>query len=360
MFLKSLNIVNFKNFEAVDFVFSPKINCLVGENGVGKTNVLDAIHYLSFSKSYFNLMDSQNINHKASFFMLEGVFDKNERLEEVYCGLKRGQKKIVKKNHKTYSRLSDHIGQYPLVIISPYDRDLILDGSEIRRKFMDNVIGQSNKSYLSDLIAYNRTLSQRNALLKYFAQNHQFDATSLAVYDEQLMEYGVKIYEKRRTFVTEFLPVFLEHHQTISKGKETVNIAYQSHLNEHDFMKILKENLEKDKVLQYTSAGIHRDDLNFLIQGFPVKKFGSQGQQKSFIIALKLAQFDFIKEHLGVKPILLLDDIFDKLDENRVAQLIFMVNRDHFGQIFLSDTHPERIEEIVDKIHGEHKIFQLT
>ncbi len=360
MFLKSLNIVNFKNFESIDFVFSPKINCLVGENGVGKTNVLDAIHYLSFCKSYFNLIDSQNVNHKASFFMLEGIFDKNERLEEVYCGLKRGQKKIVKKNHKMYSRLSDHIGQYPLVIISPYDRDLILDGSETRRKFMDNVIGQSNKNYLSDLISYNRTLSQRNALLKYFVQNHQFDATSLAVYDEQLMEYGVKIHEKRRIFVTEFLPVFLEHHQTISKGKETVNISYQSHLNSHGFMNILKENLEKDKVLQYTSAGIHRDDLNFSIKEFPVKKFGSQGQQKSFTIALKLAQFDFIKDQLGVKPILLLDDIFDKLDENRVSQLIFMVNQDHFGQIFISDTHPERIEGIVNKIHGEHKIFQLT
>ncbi|MFV0237519.1 MAG: DNA replication/repair protein RecF [Flavobacteriales bacterium] len=359
MFLKSLNIVNFKNFESFDFIFSDKINCLVGENGVGKTNVLDAIHYLSFCKSYFNLTDSQNINHKSSFFMLEGIFNKDKRKEEVYCGLKRGQKKIVKKNNKTYSRLSDHIGQYPLVIISPYDRDLITDGSEVRRKFMDNVIGQSDKDYLATLIAYNRTLSQRNALLKFFAREGHFDSTSLAVYDEQLVEYGIKIHKKRNAFTAEFLPVFLKHHKTISKGKETVDIVYDSHLNKQEFTHVLKESLIKDKVLQYTSKGIHRDDLIFLINTFPVKKIGSQGQQKSFTIALKLAQFDFIKEHLGIKPILLLDDIFDKLDENRVSQLILMVNEDHFGQIFISDTHTDRMEEIVNRIYGEHKIFQL-
>ncbi len=360
MFLKSLHIVNFKNIESSNFSFSHKINCLVGENGVGKTNVLDAIHYLSFCKSYFNLIDSQNINHEASFFMLEGVFDKDERKEEVYCGLKRGQKKIIKKNQKIYSRLSDHIGQYPLVIISPYDRDLIIEGSETRRKFMDNVIGQSDKQYLSSLIAYNRTLLQRNALLKYFAKNHRFEMDSLAVYDEQLVTYGIQIHEKRKAFVEEFLPVFLNHHQTISKGKESAEIVYESQLNNDDFSTALKENVEKDRVLQYTSTGIHRDDLSFLIGGYPIKKFGSQGQQKSFTIALKLAQFDFIKEHLGIKPILLLDDVFDKLDENRVSQLVFMVNEDHFGQIFISDTHADRMEEVVSRIQGEHKIFQLT
>ncbi len=359
MFLKSLNIVNFKNFESSDFNFSENINCLVGENGVGKTNVLDAIHYLSFCKSYFNLIDSQNINHDASFFMIEGVFDKDDRNEEVYCGLKRGQKKIVKKNNKIYIRLSDHIGQYPLVIISPYDRDLITDGSDSRRKFMDNVIGQSDKDYLKTLIAYNRILSQRNALLKYFAQNGNFDPTSLAVYDEQLIQFGIQIYNVRREFVSKFLPVFLNHHRTISSGKEMVGIDYQSHLNEKSFAELLKDSLKKDRLLQYTSVGIHRDDLNFLIEDFVVKKFGSQGQQKSFTIALKLAQFDFIKENLGVKPILLLDDVFDKLDESRVSQLVFMVNEDHFGQIFISDTHPKRMKEIVDRINGEHKIFQL-
>ncbi len=359
MFLKSLNIVNFKNFESSDFNFSENINCLVGENGVGKTNILDAVHYLSFCKSYFNLIDSQNINHDASFFMIEGVFDKDDRNEEVYCGLKRGQKKIVKKNNKIYTRLSDHIGQYPLVIISPYDRDLITDGSDSRRKFMDNVIGQSDKGYLKTLIAYNRILSQRNALLKYFAQNGNFDSTSLAVYDEQLINFGINIYNVRREFVSKFLPVFLNHHRTISRGKEVVDINYQSHLNEKSFADLLKDSLKKDRLLQYTSVGIHRDDLNFLIEDFVVKKFGSQGQQKSFTIALKLAQFDFIKGNLGVKPILLLDDVFDKLDESRVSQLVFMVNEDHFGQIFISDTHPKRMKEIVDRINGEHKIFQL-
>lgn len=289
MFLKSLNIVNFKNFESSDFIFSDKINCLVGENGVGKTNVLDAIHYLSFCKSYFNLVDSQNINHDASFFMLEGVFDKNERKEEVYCGLKRGQKKIVKKNNKAYSRLSDHIGQYPLVIISPYDRDLITDGSDVRRKFMDNVIGQSDKNYLATLIAYNRILSQRNALLKYFAQNGRFDATSLAVYDEQLIEYGTQIHEKRKAFVREFLPVFLKHHQTISKGKEEVEIVYESHLNEKVFTEVLRDGLAKDKVLQYTSVGIHRDDLSFFDQNIPCEKVWFTRTTKIIYYCIKIS-----------------------------------------------------------------------
>lgn len=360
MFLQALHIVNFKNFKQINFDFSAKINCLVGENGVGKTNILDAIHYLSFCKSYFNLIDNQNINHDESFFMLEGVFDKNERLETVYCGLKRGQKKIVKKNQKPYTKLADHIGQYPLVIISPYDRDLISDGSESRRKFMDSVMGQSDSLYLSTLISYNRILSQRNALLKYFAQNHTFDALSLSVYNEQLVELGTIIYQKRKSFIDEFIPIFQEHHQKISNQKESVSITYDSHLETQNFAQLLEENLAKDRVLQYTSIGIHKDDLLFSIEGFPVKKFGSQGQQKSFTIALKLAQFDIIKQQLQVKPILLLDDVFDKLDENRVSQIIEMVNEDHFGQIFISDTHPERMENIVGRMNGEHKIFKIT
>lgn len=360
MFLQALHIVNFKNFKQINFDFSAKINCLVGENGVGKTNILDAIHYLSFCKSYFNLIDNQNINHDESFFMLEGVFDKNERLETVYCGLKRGQKKVVKKNQKPYTKLADHIGQYPLVIISPYDRDLISDGSESRRKFMDSVMGQSDSLYLSTLISYNRILSQRNALLKYFAQNHTFDALSLSVYNEQLVELGTIIYQKRKSFIDEFIPIFQEHHQKISNQKESVSITYDSHLETQNFAQLLEENLAKDRVLQYTSIGIHKDDLLFSIEGFPVKKFGSQGQQKSFTIALKLAQFDIIKQQLQVKPILLLDDVFDKLDENRVSQIIEMVNEDHFGQIFISDTHPERMENIVGRMNGEHKIFKIT
>lgn len=359
MFLRSLNVVNFKNLKSIDFVFSDKINCLTGENGVGKTNVLDAIHYLSFCKSYLNSTDSHNIHHEEYFFMVEGIFNKEERQELIYCGLKRGQKKIVKKNNKIYNKLSDHIGQYPLVIISPYDRDLIMDGSEARRKFMDSVIGQSDSAYLSLLIGYNKTLLQRNALLKYFAKNQCFDAVSLSIYDEKLSELGVQIYQKRKHFISMFLPVFLHHHRTISMGKEAVDIVYESHLKEKNMIEILKDNYHKDRVLQYTSAGIHRDDLRFLLKEHPIKKTGSQGQQKSFTISLKLAQFDFIKKQLHIKPILLLDDIFDKLDESRVSQLILMVNEDHFGQIFISDTHLSRMKEIISKMKGEHKIFEL-
>ncbi len=359
MYLKKIALVNYKNFASTDYVFDKKINCFVGNNGVGKTNVLDAIYHLAFAKGYFNSIALQNIKHKEDFFLIEGVFLNNNREEVISCSLKRGQKKAVKRNGKIYERLSNHIGLIPLVIISPSDTNLIVEGSDVRRKFIDSVISQSDKLYLQNLIAYNKVLSQRNSLLKYFALNHTFDALNLKIYNEQLVDFGHKIYEKRKQFLTEFIPLFRNRYQIIAETKEKADLIYKSQL-ESDSLEILLENsLEKDRLLQYTSVGIHKDDLLYTLDDHSVKKFGSQGQQKSYLIALKLAQFDLVKEQSGTTPILLLDDIFDKLDETRVAKLISLVNDDNFGQLFISDTHAMRTEEIIKKTEQSYKMFQL-
>ncbi|WP_397446799.1 DNA replication/repair protein RecF [Polaribacter sp. R77954] len=359
MYLQKISLVNFKNIASQSFDFQEKINCFVGNNGIGKTNVLDAIYYLSFTKSYFNAVAVQNIRHGEGFFMIEGDYLMNDRNEKIVCSLKKGQKKILKRNGKVYGKFSEHIGQFPLVIVSPADRDLVIEGSETRRKFIDGVISQQNKTYLQDLIAYNKVLSQRNALLKYFAANRTFDALNLSVYDEQLAAFGAKIYEIRKEFLATFIPIFNAKYQIISGDKEQVNLNYKSQL--HDFLMedLLRKSLDKDKILQYTTAGIHKDDLSFEIGAYPIKKFGSQGQQKSYLIALKLAQFEFIKQKANVTPILLLDDIFDKLDENRVSQIIDLVNNDEFGQIFITDTHAERTENILKQGGKAYQIFKL-
>ncbi|WP_442265668.1 DNA replication/repair protein RecF [Tenacibaculum sp. ZS6-P6] len=359
MYLQKLSLVNFKNIEAQTFNFEKKINCFVGNNGVGKTNVLDAIYYLSFAKSYFNPVAGQNIRHNEDFFMVEGDYLVKERSEKIICSLKRGQKKVLKRNGKVYDRFSDHIGQFPLVIISPADRDLIIEGSETRRKFIDGVISQQDKKYLSSLIAYNKVLNQRNALLKFFAANRTFDALNLKVYNEQLIQYGEEIHKKRKEFLEKFTPIFNEKYQVISNDNEQVNLSYKSQLNTISFNDLLDLQLEKDKILQYTSAGVHKDDLTFEIGSYPIKKFGSQGQQKSYLIALKLAQFEFIKKQSELIPILLLDDIFDKLDENRVAQIVNLVNNDEFGQIFITDTHFERTENVIKQSNKPYQIFNL-
>ncbi|WP_298138145.1 DNA replication/repair protein RecF [Flavobacterium sp.] len=359
MFLKKISLFNYKNFSEATFEFDSKINCFVGKNGIGKTNVLDAIYHLAYGKSYFNPLAVQNIKHDEEFFVIDGEFEKSERNEQIVSSFKRGQKKILKRNGKTYEKFSDHIGFIPLVIISPADNDLIIEGSETRRKFIDSVISQLDSSYLQELIQYQKIISQRNALLKYFALNHVFETDTLSIYNEQLNDLGQKIFEKRKQFINDFLPIFNKHHQAISGLAETVQLVYESHLFEGSTLQLLEQNLAKDRALQYTSVGIHKDDLAFQIDGFPIKKFGSQGQQKSFLIALKLAQFEFVKKQSGEKPILLFDDIFDKLDETRVSKIVSMVNQEEFGQLFISDTHPERTENIVKTTHQSYKIFSL-
>lgn len=359
MFLKNLHILNFKNWPQGEFDFSSKLNCFVGANGSGKTNLLDAIHYLSVCKSYFNPIDSQNIKDQEPFFVVEGEFMKGEDELKVYCGVKRGEKKVFKKNKKNYDRLADHIGQFPSVIISPYDRDLITEGSEVRRKFMDNVISQSDPIYLDNLVRYNKALQQRNALLKFFAANHNYDAEGLEIYNQQLIERGIPIFEKRKEFLEQLQPKLLHYYHFIVEGKEEPNLEYQSQLLDKGFKELLKASLERDRLNQYSGAGVHKDDLVFKINDRKVKKFGSQGQQKSFLIALKLAQYDFLFQRAGVKPLLLLDDIFDKLDEARVEQLVRLVNEENFGQIFITDTHSHRTAQLIKTIDDKAAVFNI-
>ena len=359
MVLKQLSLLNYKNFNQRDFTFNPKMNCIVGANGIGKTNVLDAIYHLSFGKSYFNPISSQNIRHGEDFFVIDAILEKEEKSEKLICSMKKGAKKVVKRNGKVYEKLADHIGFMPLVMISPADRDLITEGSETRRKFIDGVISQSDKNYLNTLLNYQKVLSQRNALLKYFAANQTFDSETLSVYNSQLSQLAQPIYEKRKAFLNDFMPIFTKRYQSISNSKEIVEIQYRSQLNEQDLLILLKENATKDKISQYSNFGIHKDDLIFDIEEHPIKKFGSQGQQKSFLIALKLAQFDFIKTQSKVNPILLMDDVFDKLDEQRVEQIIALVKNQDFGQLFISDTHADRTEKVIKKIHQSYKMFKL-
>ncbi|MEK6451395.1 MULTISPECIES: DNA replication/repair protein RecF [Myroides] len=359
MYLKKLNLLNFKNISDKTFTFNQRINCFVGLNGVGKTNILDAIYYMAYGKSYFNPIALQNIRHNEDFFVIDGTFVKDDKDEHIVCSLKKGQKKILKRNSKNYERFSDHFGFIPLVIISPSDSDLITEGSETRRKFIDSVISQMDNTYLQYLIQYQKLITQRNALLKSFAQNQYFDRETLEVYNEQIAELAHPIHIKRKEFITQFTPIFNRYHKLITEDKDEVTLSYETQLDNMSMMELFNEFLAKDRILQYTSVGIHKDDLSFELKGHPIKKFGSQGQQKSFLIALKLAQFDFLKEYRGVAPILLFDDIFDKLDENRVRKILELVNLDTFGQLFISDTHVERTESLLNSIHQDFEIFKI-
>lgn len=360
MNLEQIHILNFKNISEKTLHFTKKINCFVGKNGQGKTNLLDAIYYLAFGKSYFNPIALQNIKHQEDFFVVEGVFNKADKREQIVCSLKKGQKKVLKRNGKIYDKFADHVGLIPLVMISPSDQDLISEGSETRRKFIDLVISQQNSLYLQQLIQYQKILLQRNALLKYFALNRVFETDTLNIYNEQLHDLGTSIHIKRKEFIDEFNPIFKKYHQQITGDNEIVEIKYESQLHEKPLAALFNDFLQKDRILQYTSVGVHKDDLLFEINDHPIKKYGSQGQQKSLLIALKLAQFDFIKKQSGVLPILLFDDIFDKLDADRVQQIIEMVNSATFGQLFITDTHEDRTELIVKQTNLDYEIFKIS
>ncbi|MFL5753473.1 MAG: DNA replication/repair protein RecF [Bacteroidia bacterium] len=359
MYLQRLSLINFKNYPEASLDFSPKANCFVGSNGMGKTNLLDAIHYLSFCKSFFNPIDSQNIRYDQGFFVIQGWYIRNGETEEVYCGIKRNQKKQFKRNKKEYDRLSEHIGLYPLVMISPSDSELISGGSEMRRKFIDSIISQYDKVYLEKLIAYNHVLSQRNALLKQFAENRTFDSVTLELWDDQLVIHGEGILKKRRQFLEEFTPMFNRNFEYITNSTETVNLEYLPSTKEKDYKTALLTVLNKDRMLQHTSVGIHRDDLEFMLNGHSLKKFASQGQQKSYLLALKLAQFEFIKKIKNTPPLLLLDDVYDKLDESRFKKLISLVSSNTFGQVFITDTHIDRIRQLFEETGVEQKIFEV-
>ena len=360
MYLKKLSLINFKNYDNVVLDFSPKINCFIGNNGVGKTNLLDAIHYLSFCKSYFNSIDSMNILHGESFFSITGIFHKNENSpdDKIQCIQRRNFKKIFKVNDNEYSKFSEHIGLYPVVMVSPSDQKLITGGSDERRKFIDKFISQFDKIYLDNLINYNKALMQRNHLLKQYAQKDIKDQLSnLELWNSQLIKYGNEIFQKRNDFILNFIPVFNKYYSVISQSHEHVFMEYDSELSEKKFSDLLAKALAKDRILEYTTVGIHKDDIIFKLGEHQLKIFGSQGQQKSYVLAIRLAQFEYTLNLLEFSPIMLFDDIFDKLDDSRVTQLIKLVSGEKFGQVFITDTQKDRIQRIFDINNIDHKIF---
>ncbi len=359
MYLQQLNLLNFKNYTEAELIFVSGVNIFAGDNGAGKTNLMDAIYYLSLCKSYFNPIDSQQIKQGADFFMINGIFEKDNNKEVIACGLKRNQKKQFKRNKKEYQRLADHIGLFPSVMISPYDISIIIEGSEERRKFIDNVISQTDSRYLDELITYNKTLINRNALLKLIADTGRYDPHLMEVYNEQLVVSGNIIFQKRKTFMEVFTDIFNRHYSFISNDAEQVELVYESQLFSDDYALLLNKSLEKDRILERTTYGIHKDDLEFTIHSMSLKKFGSQGQQKSFLIALKLAQYTFLQNQKGYKPLLLLDDIFDKLDENRTRKLMQMVSDNDFGQVFITDTNIDRVRQVFNGLNVDTCIFKV-
>jgi DNA replication and repair protein RecF len=359
MYLQQLSVINFKNYAEAELTFSDGVNAFTGDNGAGKTNLLDAIHYLSLCKSYFNPIDSQQIKQGADFFIINGNFNKNNKHEKIACAVKRNQKKQFKHNKKDYQRLADHIGLFPLVMISPYDTSIITEGSEERRKFIDNVLSQTDHHYLDEVIAYNKVLNSRNAFLKMIADTGRYDPHLLEVMDEQLITAGNSIFNKRKAFMEGFTDIFNQHYQFLTEDAEKVELIYESQLLQDDLSALLKKSIERDRALERTTAGIHKDDLQFIIHGMPMKKFGSQGQQKSFLIALKLAQYTFLTRQKGFKPLLLLDDIFDKLDDKRVTKLMQMVSDNDFGQVFITDTSINRVQNIFTAMDVTVKLFKV-
>lgn len=359
MYLKKLSLVNFKNYPSLELDFCERINCIVGDNGVGKTNLLDAVYYLSLCKSYFNSVDTQNIRHEEELFVIQGEYDRLEEPENIYCGVKRNTRKQFKRNKKEYPKLSDHIGLIPIVMISPYDSMLITGGSEERRRFMNGVISQYDKTYLEDMIAYNRALTQRNAALKDAAKKRAYDPEFIELWDEQLIPPGERIYKARMDFIEKLMPIFQSNYEFVSLGREETGLVYESQLHQTSFQELLKSSQEKDRILQFTSQGIHKDDLVLNLGEHLIRKTGSQGQQKTYLIALKLAQFDFMRNMNGFKPILLFDDLFDKLDRARVKQLLALVAENHFGQILITDTNRERMESILSEVPIEYRFYTI-
>ncbi|HOO99089.1 MAG TPA: DNA replication/repair protein RecF [Bacteroidales bacterium] len=360
MYIRNLSLTNFKNYQSVDLEFSPRINCFVGNNGVGKTNILDAIHYLSLTKSFFNSIDGISIKHGEEYFIIDGTFIRNDDEDRIYCAFQKQKQKVLKKNGKEYQRLSDHVGRYPVVMISPADSALILEGSEERRKFMNKIISQYDAGYLDSVLRYGKALQQRNKLLKNFGISGGFDEEMLRMWDVQLVKYGTSVYNERKTLVDELVPVFREYYSMISSGKEEVRLSYKSHLDEGDFAEALIDNVGKDRALEYTTTGIHKDDLSLEMGGHPVRILGSQGQQKSYLVALKLAKFDYISRKSGIAPVLLLDDIFDKFDAERVEQIIRLVGNHRFGQIFITDTHQSRLHDILSSHDTDYRLFRIS
>jgi len=356
MQLTSLSLLNYKNIREAELVFSPKINCFIGNNGMGKTNILDAIYFLSFCKSHSNSIDSQNIMHNSEFCFIRGTYQIAGKTEDIYCGIKHRQKKQFKRNKKEYERLSDHIGLLPLVLVSPDDSVLISEGSDERRKFVDGVISQYNKTYLNQLLQYNNALKQRNALMK---NENPVDISLLEIWEDQMVQFGTYIYEQRKQFIDEFVPVFQHFYSYISDGNEQISLTYHSQHEDQDIKARMIATRDRDRLLGYSTQGIHKDELEMLLEGYPIKRVGSQGQNKTYLISLKLAQFDFLKRTHNLSPLLLLDDIFDKLDSLRVTKIVELVSGETFGQIFITDTNREHLDLILRQLGQDATIFRV-
>ena len=356
MTLDRLILTNFKNYREADVQLCGNVNCFVGNNGAGKTNLLDAVYYLSFCKSYFNPVDIQNIHLGEDYFAIHGHYGD----DMASCILRRGQGKQMRWNKKACKTLAEHIGRLPLVMVSPSDQSLITGGSDGRRKFVDGILSQTDHVYLDHLIQYTKALDQRNRLLKQMWEDRLWDEAMVGVWDEQLCRHGEPLFDARRRFIVDFQPLFAEYYHWIAGEAEPGSIVYNS--DSRPMEQQMAESRQADKYSQYTNAGPHKDDLVFMLDGdMSVKRFGSQGQQKSFALALKLAQFQYLENHCGQKPILLLDDIFDKLDMDRVRQLIALVGSERFGQVLLTDTQPGRVQAIFDTLPNlDHKIFTVT
>ena len=357
MILKRIDILNYKNLEQVELSFSPKLNCFFGLNGMGKTNLLDALYYLSFCKSQSNPIDSQNIRHGNDFFVVQGFYEQDDGMpEEIYSGLKYHSKKVFKRNKKEYGRLADHIGFIPLVMVSPADSELISGGSQERRRFMDVTISQFDKEYLNALICYNQALTQRNAMLR---KDEAPDEQLISILEQQMADYGTVVFQKRESYISGFNPIFQQFYSFISRDHEQVELLYTSHARNVSLLDKIRESRERDRIVGFSLCGIHRDDLDMRLGGFPVRREGSQGQNKTFLVALKLAQFDFLKKTRHTIPLLLLDDIFDKLDVTRVEQIVRLVSDDTFGQIFITDTDRNRLERILPHTGSDYKLFSV-
>ena len=359
LLINKISILNYKNILDKTFNFDNKINCFVGNNGVGKTNILDSIYHLAIGKSSFSISNENNINHESEFMLLDGLFSINNKKENITCSLKRNETKVLKRNEKIYKKLSDHFGLIPVVLISPYDTNLIIEGSSERRKFMDSIISTYDKNYLQNIITHGKLIKQRNKILKYFNKSAKIDMDSILVYNDQIVKLSKPIHECRKNFVSEFVPLVIDKYNNISGKNEKVALQYKSDLNENEIGDLLEKSFQKDMILQFTSCGIHKDDLIFKIDNNSIKRFGSQGQQKSFLISLRFAEFEFLKNSNDLAPILLMDDIFDKLDIQRVKNIVDLVNSSEFGQLFVSDTDKPRIEKVIRSLKNSSEIFEI-
>ena len=359
LLINKISILNYKNILDKTFNFDNKINCFVGNNGVGKTNILDSIYHLAIGKSSFSISNENNINHESEFMLLDGLFSINNKKENITCSLKRNETKVLKRNEKIYKKLSDHFGLIPVVLISPYDTNLIIEGSSERRKFMDSIISTYDKNYLQNIITHGKLIKQRNKILKYFNKSAKIDMDSILVYNDQIVKLSKPIHECRKNFVSEFVPLVIDKYNNISGKNEKVTLQYKSDLNENEIGDLLEKSFQKDMILQFTSCGIHKDDLIFKIDNNSIKRFGSQGQQKSFLISLRFAEFEFLKNSNDLAPILLMDDIFDKLDIQRVKNIVDLVNSSEFGQLFVSDTDKPRIEKVIRSLKNSSEIFEI-